>query len=51
MDLLFDDAKRAAFGEAAQDSVRKRTWPVLAEQLRGYYGQAIAQHAAVTAPS
>ncbi|MEE1619167.1 glycosyltransferase family 4 protein [Brachybacterium sp. J153] len=50
-DLLFDDAKRRAFGEAALDSVRKRTWPVLAEQLRGYYGQAIAQHAAVTAPS
>src|SRR5699024_4784032 len=33
-DLLFDDAKRRAFGRAAEDSVRKRTWPVLAEQLR-----------------
>lgn len=44
-DLLFDDAKRAAFGEAAVESVRKRTWPVLAEQLRGYYRQAIAANA------
>ena len=43
-DLLFDDAKRRAFGEAAQESVRKRTWPVLAEQLRGYYRSAIEQH-------
>lgn len=40
-DLLFDDAKRASFGEAALESVRKRTWPVLAEQLIGYYEQAI----------
>lgn len=43
-DLLFDDAKRRAFGEAAQESVRKRTWPVLAEQLRGHYRSAIEQH-------
>src|SRR5699024_1683423 len=43
-DLLFDDAKRRAFGRAAEDSVRKRTWPVLAEQLRGCYLQAIEQH-------
>lgn len=40
-DLLFDDAKRASFGQAALESVRKRTWPVLAEQLLGYYEQAI----------
>lgn len=44
-DLLFDDAKRLAFGRAALDSVRKRTWPVLAEQLRGHYATAIARHA------
>ena len=44
-DLLFDDAKRAAFGAAAVESVRKRTWPVLSEQLRGYYLQAIESHA------
>lgn len=42
-DLLFDDAKRAAFGAAAQDSVRERTWPVLAEQLRGCYEQVMRQ--------
>lgn len=41
LDLLGDDAKRAAFGEAAQESVRKRTWPVLSEQLLGYYERAI----------
>lgn len=43
-DLLFDDAKRLAFGRAAEESVRKRTWPVLAEQLRGCYLQVIEQH-------
>ena len=48
-DLLFDDAKRAAFGEAAQDSVCKRTWPVLSEQLRGYYQQAITANIGVGA--
>jgi phosphatidylinositol alpha 1,6-mannosyltransferase len=44
-DLLFDDAKRAAFGAAALESVRKRTWPVLSEQLRGYYRRAIEERA------
>lgn len=43
-DLLFDDSKREAFGEAALESVRKRTWPVLSEQLRGYYRQAIEEN-------
>ncbi|MGO2606239.1 glycosyltransferase family 4 protein [Brachybacterium tyrofermentans] len=43
-DLLFDDAKRLAFGRAALDSVHQRTWPVLAEQLRGHYLAAIEQH-------
>ena len=46
-DLLFDDSKRLAFGAAAEEAVRKRTWPVLAEQLRGYYLRAIDQHASV----
>ncbi len=45
-DLLFDDAKRLAFGQAALESVHKRTWPVLTEQLRGYYARAIEQHLA-----
>lgn len=48
-DLIFDDAKRASFGEAALESVRKRTWPVLAEQLMGFYQQAIHQHATMLA--
>lgn len=40
-DLLFDAAKREAFGRAALESVRKRTWPVLSEQLLGHYRAAI----------
>lgn len=48
-DLLFDDAKRLAFGVAAEESVRERTWPVLAEQLRSHYLSAIEQHSAVAA--
>ena len=48
-DLLFDDAKREAFGTAALESVRQRTWPVLSEQLRGYYRRAIEEHAGVPA--
>ncbi len=48
-DLLFDAAKREAFGTAALESVRQRTWPVLSEQLRGYYRRAIEEHAGVPA--
>ncbi|MFI8777608.1 glycosyltransferase family 4 protein [Brachybacterium paraconglomeratum] len=48
-DLLFDDAKREAFGTAALESVRKRTWPVLSEQLRGYYRRAIDERAGALA--
>ncbi|MDO5634900.1 MAG: glycosyltransferase family 1 protein [Micrococcus sp.] len=40
-DLLYDDAKRAAFAQAAWESVQGRTWPVLCEQLLGYYAKAI----------
>ncbi|MFC7373718.1 MULTISPECIES: glycosyltransferase family 4 protein [unclassified Brachybacterium] len=43
-DLLFDDTKRLAFGQAALEAVHKRTWPVLSEQLRGFYRTAIEQH-------
>lgn len=42
VDLLFDDAKRAAFSAAALEAVKRRTWPVLTEQLRGYYEMALA---------
>lgn len=48
-DLLFDTAKRDAFGEAALASVRQRTWPVLSEQLLGHYRRAIALAASTDA--
>ena len=41
-DLIGDDAKRRAFGRAAHASVQGRTWPVLCEQLIGYYEKAVA---------
>jgi phosphatidylinositol alpha 1,6-mannosyltransferase len=43
-DLLGDDAKRAAFAEAALASVQKRTWPVLCERLEQHYREVIAEH-------
>lgn len=44
-DLVYDDAKRTAFAQAAWESVQGRTWPVLCEQLLGYYAKAIrVQH-------
>lgn len=36
-DLLHDDAKRAAFAANAMEAVKRRTWPVLVEQLRAVY--------------
>ena len=39
---MYDDVKRAAFADAAWASVQGRTWPVLCEQLVGYYEKAIA---------
>lgn len=44
-DLVYDDTKRTAFAQAAWESVQGRTWPVLCEQLLGYYAKAIrVQH-------
>jgi phosphatidylinositol alpha 1,6-mannosyltransferase len=40
-DLVYDDIKRSAFAEAAYRTVQGRTWPVLCEQLVGYYERAI----------
>lgn len=40
-DLLYDDAKRAAFGAAAHASVQGRTWEALCEELLGHYRRAI----------
>ena len=42
VDLAHDDVKRAAFAQAAWASVQGRTWPVLCEQLVGYYEKAVA---------
>lgn len=41
VDLLGDDAKRAAFGSAARASVATRTWRALTEQLVGHYLEAV----------
>ncbi|GGF35922.1 hypothetical protein GCM10010922_08830 [Microbacterium sorbitolivorans] len=41
VDLLGDDAKRAAFGSAARESVKARTWSALTDQLVGHYREAI----------
>lgn len=40
-DLLGDDAKRASFGAAARDSVRRRTWAALTDELVARYREAI----------
>ena len=36
-DLAYDGAKRAAFAQAAYDSVKDRTWHQIGEQLLGHY--------------
>lgn len=40
-DLIGDDAKRAAFGRAARNSVEHRTWPAICAQLVRHYEDAI----------
>ncbi|MHC5797292.1 glycosyltransferase family 4 protein [Lacisediminihabitans sp. FW035] len=45
VDLVGDDAKRAAFAEAAFQSVQGRTWPVVCELLLHHFETAIAEHA------
>lgn len=45
VDLVGDDAKRAAFAEAAFQSVQGRTWPVVCELLLHHFECAIAEHA------
>jgi phosphatidylinositol alpha 1,6-mannosyltransferase len=39
-DLIGDASKRRAFGEAARESVRARTWEALGAQLVGHYEEA-----------
>ncbi|WP_434995265.1 glycosyltransferase family 4 protein [Arthrobacter sp. Ld5] len=45
IDLVGDDAKRAAFSAAALASVQGRTWPVLCEALIQHYEETISDHA------
>ncbi|RJT81816.1 glycosyltransferase family 1 protein [Arthrobacter cheniae] len=45
VDLVGDDAKRAAFSQAACASVQGRTWPVLCEALIQHYEETISEHA------
>ena len=40
-DLLYDDAKRAALGDAAREAVRGRTWEALCDELLGHYRRAM----------
>jgi phosphatidylinositol alpha 1,6-mannosyltransferase len=44
-DLIGDDAKRAAFAEAARLSVQARTWPSICSQLVRHYDDVIAARA------
>lgn len=41
LDLVGDDAKRAAFGREARARVEHRTWPVLCEELVEHYREAV----------
>ncbi|WP_040283006.1 glycosyltransferase family 4 protein [Tessaracoccus massiliensis] len=41
VDLIGDDAKRAAFGAAARESTLERTWEKLCGELVGHYSKAI----------
>jgi phosphatidylinositol alpha 1,6-mannosyltransferase len=49
LDLLGDDAKRAAFAAAARRSVRGRSWRAISEQLIGHYEAVIARRASLAA--
>jgi phosphatidylinositol alpha 1,6-mannosyltransferase len=42
LDLVGDDAKRAAFAAAARDSVVHRTWARLGDEIIGHYRDAIS---------
>lgn len=49
LDLMGDDAKRAAFGAAAFAQVQGRSWSVVVDQLMDHYRHAIAAGSAVPA--
>lgn len=48
-DLIGDDAKRSAFGQAALQQVQGRSWGVLCEELMDLYEQAIAEYPQLSA--
>ncbi|MCW4384864.1 glycosyltransferase family 1 protein [Salinibacterium sp. SYSU T00001] len=43
-DLVGDEAKRRAFGEAGRAAVADRSWNTLCQTLIGYYAEAMALH-------
>jgi len=43
IELLRDDATRAAFGAAARRSVQARTWPAICDELLGHYAELLDQ--------
>lgn len=45
-DLVGDDAKRAAMGRAARETIGGRTWTALGDQLVGHYREAVRLHRA-----
>ena len=45
LDLVGDDAKRAAFSSAACVAVQSRTWPVFCERLVQHYREVVVEHA------
>jgi phosphatidylinositol alpha 1,6-mannosyltransferase len=49
LDLLGDDAKRAAFAAAAWRSVQGRSWRAISQELVGHYEHVIAQRAGALA--
>lgn len=49
LDLIGDDAKRAAFGAAAFDQVQDRSWHAVCEELICHYTQAIEEHSRLRA--
>lgn len=49
VDLIGDDAKRAAFATAAYQQVQGRSWFSVCEQLMGFYTEAIEMHRQIPA--
>lgn len=47
LDLVGDGAKRRAFGAAARQAVRGRSWEVLGDQLIDHYRHAIREHTGI----